>query len=155
MKTPLILINLIGILLGVSYGMLDPILPVFNKNVIGASYIELGFLGMADTLPYAFIPIFVGYLLYRYNNGRLLTIGIILNVSSFYLLSAAQSLQDVVILLFVSGVGYAFFWPTCTNIIENMSDGSNKLKNRVILSRVFYSRNGNRSTPGGVSLFTS
>ena len=88
--------------------MIGPVLPTFNKNIIGATYVELGFLGMADTLPYAFIPIFVGFLLYRYNNGRLLTIGIILIVSSFFLLSAAQSLQDVVILLIVSGVGYAF-----------------------------------------------
>jgi len=63
MNRVLILVNIIALIIGISYGLHGPILPLFAKNVIGASYSELGLIGLANFVPYMFIPIFVGILL--------------------------------------------------------------------------------------------
>ena len=70
MRLPSYFVYITGLLIGISYGMHGPILPVFAKNVIGASYIELGIIGLANFIPYMFIPVFVGILLDRINNMR-------------------------------------------------------------------------------------
>ena len=95
MKKALILVNIVGLLIGVSYGMHGPILPVFAKNIIGASYAELGLIGLTNFLPYMFIPLFVGILLHRFNSGYLLSIGVIINTASIFLLSVAESVTDM------------------------------------------------------------
>ena len=51
MKKPLILVNIVGLIIGVSYGMHQPILPVFAKNIIDASYAEIGLIGLSNFLP--------------------------------------------------------------------------------------------------------
>ena len=137
MKKPLILINCVGALLGIAYGVMDPIFPIFAKNVIGATYVEVGVLGIVDTIPYAFIPVFVGFLLYRYNNGKILTVGIILNVVVIYMYSVSHTLEQLMFFTFIGGIGFAFFWPPCMNIITNMSTRKNRLKNRIIFHGFF------------------
>ena len=79
MNKALLLVNITAILIGVSYGMHGPILPVFAKNVIGATYAELGVIGLANFLPYMFIPLFVGLLLNRFNKGYLLSLDVVIN----------------------------------------------------------------------------
>jgi len=59
MKKALVLVNITGLLIGISYGLHGPLLPVFAKNVIGASYAELGIIGLTNFLPYMFIPLFL------------------------------------------------------------------------------------------------
>ena len=55
MNNRLILVYITGILIGISYGLQGPLLPVFAKNVIGASYADLGAIGSVSythlTLP--------------------------------------------------------------------------------------------------------
>ncbi len=129
MKKALWLVNIIGILIGISYGMHGPILPVFAKDIIGASYAELGLIGLTNFLPYMFIPIFVGILLDRFNNGYLLAIGVLLNSASIYLLSIAQSVPELMAFRVMTGVAHAFFWPPCESIISNVSSGVDRVKN--------------------------
>ncbi|MEK6930630.1 MAG: MFS transporter, partial [Thermoproteota archaeon] len=87
MNKVLVLVNITGLIIGISYGLHGPILPIFAKNIIGASYSELGFIGLANFIPYMFIPIFVGILLDKFNKGYLLAIGTAINSTSIYLLS--------------------------------------------------------------------
>ena len=129
MKTTLLLVNVVAILIGVSYGMHGPILPVFAKNIIGATYTELGLIGLANFIPYMFIPIFVGILLDRYNNGHLLSIGVVINSASLYLLSIAQTVPEVMVFRVMTGVAHAFFWPPCESIISSVSKGHERVKN--------------------------
>jgi len=129
MNKALLLVNITAILIGVSYGMHGPILPVFAKNVIGATYAELGVIGLANFLPYMFIPLFVGLLLNRFNNGYLLSIGVAINSVSVYLLSIAQSVPEVMGFRVLTGIAHAFFWPPCEAIISNVSKGKSRVKN--------------------------
>ena len=129
MNKALLLVNITAILIGVSYGMHGPILPVFAKNVIGATYAELGVIGLANFLPYMFIPLFVGLLLNKFNNGYLLSIGVAINSVSVYLLSIAQSVPEIMGFRVLTGIAHAFFWPPCEAIISNVSKGKSRVRN--------------------------
>ena len=128
MNKVLILVNITGLIIGISYGLHSPILPVFAKNVIGATYSELGVIGLANFIPYMFIPLFVGILLDRINNGYLLAIGAAINSASVYLLSIAQSVPEIMGFRIMTGIAHAFFWPPCEAIISNESSEKNRVK---------------------------
>jgi MFS family permease len=129
MNRVLILVNITGLIIGISYGLHGPILPIFAKNVIGATYSELGLIGLTNFVPYMFIPLFVGILLDRINNGYLLAIGAVINSVSIYLLSIAQSVPEIMGFRIMTGVAHAFFWPPCQAIIANESSEKNRVKN--------------------------
>jgi len=129
MNRALILVNITGLIIGISYGLHGPILPIFAKNVIGASYSELGLIGLANFIPYMFIPVFVGILLDKFNNGYLLAIGASINSASIYLLSIAQSVPEIMGFRIMTGIAHAFFWPPCESIISKESSESNRVRN--------------------------
>jgi len=129
MNRILALVNITGLIIGISYGLHGPILPLFAKNIIGATYSDLGFIGLANFIPYMFIPIFVGILLDRFNNGYLLAIGTAINSTSIYLLSLAQSVPEIMGFRIMTGIAHAFFWPPCQAIISNQSNEQNRVRN--------------------------
>jgi len=129
MNRVLILVNITGLIIGISYGLHGPILPIFAKNVIGATYSELGLIGLTNFIPYMFIPLFVGILLDKINNGYLLALGAAINSASIYLLSIAQSVPEIMGFRIMTGIAHAFFWPPCEAIISNESSEKNRVKN--------------------------
>ncbi len=129
MNRVLILVNITGLIIGISYGLHGPILPIFAKNVIGATYSELGLIGLANFVPYMFIPLFVGILLDRINNAYILAVGAAINSASIYLLSIAQSVPEIMGFRIMTGIAHAFFWPPCEAIISNESTEKNIVKN--------------------------
>lgn len=129
MNRILVLLNITGLLIGISYGLHNPIVPIFAKNEIGASYAELGLIGLANFVPYMFIPVFVGMLIHRFNGGRLLCLGVGINTVSVFLLSLSKTVPEVMILRAMTGVAHAFFWPPAEAIISNTSEGSTRVKN--------------------------
>ena len=129
MNRRLVLVYITGLLIGISYGLHGPLLPLFAKNVIGASYAELGIIGFANFIPYIFFPLFVGIFLNRFNNGYLLSVGVIINSASVYLLSIAQSVPEIMGFRIITGVAHAFFWPPCEAIISNVSKGKTRVRN--------------------------
>ncbi|HXW01915.1 MAG TPA: MFS transporter, partial [Candidatus Nitrosotenuis sp.] len=98
MNKTIVLINIVGLIIGISYGLHNPIVPIFAKNEIGASYAELGLIGLANFVPYMFIPVFVGILLGRFNNGHLLSLGVVINATSIFLLSVSKSVPEIMVL---------------------------------------------------------
>lgn len=129
MNRTLLILNLTGLLIGISYGIHNPIVPIFAKNEIGASYAELGLIGLANFIPYMFIPIFVGMLVHRFNNGRLLCVGVVINTVSVFLLSLARTVPEVMALRAMTGIAHAFFWPPAEAIISNVSEANTRVKN--------------------------
>lgn len=129
MNKVLILVNITGLIIGISYGLHGPILPIFAKNIIGATYSELGIIGLTNFIPYMFIPVFVGILLDRFNNGYLLSLGVVINSASIYLLSIAQSVPEIMGFRIMTGIAHAFFWPPCESIISNQSSERDRVKN--------------------------
>jgi DHA1 family multidrug resistance protein-like MFS transporter/DHA1 family quinolone resistance protein-like MFS transporter len=128
MNRPLVLVYATAMIVGISYGMHNPIVPVFSKEVIGASYFDLGLIGLANFVPYMFIPLIVGLLLDRFNNGLLLSLGITLDAVSIYLLSVSQSVPEVVAFRAMTGVAHSFFWPPCESIISRVVPAESRVK---------------------------
>ncbi len=128
MNRVLILVNITGLIIGISYGLHGPILPVFAKNIVGATYSDLGLIGLTNFIPYMFIPLFVGILLDRINNAYLLAVGAAINSASVCLLSIAQSVPEIMGFRIMTGVAHAFFWPPCESIISNESSEKNRVK---------------------------
>ena len=122
-------VNATGLAVGVSYGLHGPALPVFARDVVGATYTELGAIGFANFIPYMFVPLLVGALLDRFANARLLAAGVAANAASVYLLSAAQSAPEIMAYRAMSGVAHAFFWPPCESMIAGESSGRDRVRN--------------------------
>jgi len=129
MNKTLWLVFVVAFIIGTSYGMHNPVLPIFAKNEIGASYSELGLIGLANFIPYMFIPLFVGILLDRFNNSYLLSIGIVINSVSVFLLSTAESVPEVMGFRAMTGIAHAFFWPPSESIISKLSERNERVKN--------------------------
>lgn len=129
MNRSLLLVNVTGLITGISYGLHGPVIPVFAKNVAGATYTELGLVGVANFFPYLMIPLLVGILLDRFNGGHLLAVGVIINSASVYMLTIAQSVPEIITFRIMSGVAHAFFWPPCESIISDHSKEGERVKN--------------------------
>lgn len=129
MNKTLWLIFIVAFIIGTSYGMHNPVLPIFAKNEIGATYSDLGLIGLANFIPYMFIPFFVGVLLDRFNNGYLLSIGVTINSISIFLLSTSESVPEIMVFRAMTGIAHAFFWPPSSSIISKISTGNDRVKN--------------------------
>ena len=102
-----VLVYIIALIVGFSYGIHNPIVPLFAKN-LGASYSDLGVIGFANFIPYMFIPLFVGLLLDRFNKGILLSLGLVLDSVSIYLLSVADSVPQIIIFRTLVGIEHSY-----------------------------------------------
>lgn len=122
-----ILVYIIALIVGFSYGIHNPVVPLFSKD-LGASYSDLGVIGFSNFIPYMFIPLFVGLLLDRFNKGLLLSLGLALDTVSIYLLSIADSVPQVIIFRTLVGVAHSFFWPPCESIISQATSPQNRIK---------------------------
>ena len=137
MRNALALVFATGLVIGVAYGMHGPMLPVFAKNDVGASYSELGLVGLANFVPYMFIPLLVGGLLSRFNSAHLLAVGSATNAASIYLLSTAQSVPELMAYRAMAGVAHAFFWPPCESVISNASREGDRVRNISLFGMFF------------------
>lgn len=122
-----ILVYIVALIVGFSYGMHNPVVPLFSK-ALGASYFDLGMIGFSNFIPYMFIPLFVGLLLDRFNKGLLLSLGLGIDTLSIYLLSIADSIPQVIIYRTLIGVAHSFFWPPCESIISQSTTPQNRVK---------------------------
>ncbi len=113
---------------GTSYGMHSPIVPVFAREELGADFSQVGLVGMANYLPYMFFPFFVGMALDRVNRAYVLAAGVGLNVFSIFMLSAVQSVPEAMAFRALAGVAHALFWPSSEVIISANSDPSKRVK---------------------------
>ena len=127
MNKKVVLVYIIALIVGFSYGMHNPIVPLFSKD-LGASYFDLGLIGFSNFIPYMFIPLFVGLLLDRFNKGLLLSLGLVIDTLSIYLLSVTYSVPQVVICRTLVGVAHSFFWPPCESIISQSTNPLNRVK---------------------------
>lgn len=127
MNNKVILVYIVALIVGFSYGMHNPVVPLFSKD-LGASYFDLGIIGFSNFIPYMFIPLFVGLLLDRFNKGLLLSLGLIIDTLSIYLLSVADSVPQVIMYRTLVGVAHSFFWPPCESIISQSTTPQNRVK---------------------------
>lgn len=130
MNHAVVLVAICSAIVGISYGMHSPIVPVFAKEQFAADYSQVGLIGTVNFLPYMFAPFFVGILLDRLNKSYVLLSGILLNVFSIFILSSVQSTLEVMLYRALAGVAHALFWPSSEVLISiNSSAPDRRVKN--------------------------
>lgn len=115
-------------IVGISYGMYSPIVPVFARDVLGADYSEIGLIGMVNYLPYMFAPFFVGMVLDRVNKAYMLAAGIALAFFSVFMLSTVQSVPEIMLWRALAGIAHAFFWLSSEVLISTNSAAETRVK---------------------------
>ena len=129
MNHAIVLIAICSAIVGTSYGMHSPIVPVFAREVLAADYSQVGLIGTANYLPFMFAPFFVGILLDRLNKSYVLLSGILLNVLSILMLSTVQSTLEVVLYRTLAGVAHALFWPSSEVLTSINSSSESRVRN--------------------------
>jgi MFS family permease len=130
MNHAVVLVAICSAIVGISYGMHSPIVPVFAREQLAADYSQVGLIGTVNFLPYMFAPFFVGILLDRLNKSYVLLSGILLNVFSIFILSSVQSTLEVMLYRALAGVAHALFWPSSEVLISiNSSAPDRRVKN--------------------------
>ncbi|MDQ3998607.1 MAG: MFS transporter [Thermoproteota archaeon] len=130
MNHAVIFIAICSGIVGISYGMHSPIVPVFAREQLTADYSQVGLIGTVNFLPYMFAPFFVGVLLDRLNKSYILLSGILLNVFSIFILSTVQSTLELTLYRALAGVAHALFWPSSEVLISiNSSTPDTRVKN--------------------------
>ncbi len=143
--------------MGIAYGAHVPLVPVFAREILDATYVEVGMIGMANYLPYAFFPLIVGLLLDRLNKGSMLLAGLSMALVSIAMLSIARSVIDLALIRALSGIAHAFFWPSAEAIISmRMSNDYGKYGNDASSSDIITNKDGksNLGTVKSISRFT-
>lgn len=130
MNHAVLLVAICSAIVGISYGMHSPIVPVFAREQLTADYSQVGLIGTVNYLPYMFAPFFVGILLDRLNKSYVLLSGILLNVFSIFILSSVQSTLELMFFRVLTGVAHALFWPSSEVLISiNSSAQDRRVKN--------------------------
>ena len=129
MNPAVILVAICSAIVGVSYGMHSPVVPVFAREQLAADYWQVGLIGTANFLPFMFAPFFIGILLDRLNKSYVLLSGILLNVFSIFILSTVQSTLEVTFYRALAGVAHALFWPSCEVLISVNSAPERRVRN--------------------------
>jgi MFS family permease len=130
MNHAVVLVAICSAIVGISYGMHSPVVPVFARELLAADYSQVGLIGTVNYLPYMFAPFFVGILLDRLNKSYVLLSGILLNVFSIFLLSTAQSIPEIMLYRAIAGVAHALFWPSSEVLVSiNSSGPERRVKN--------------------------
>jgi MFS family permease len=128
MNRAVLLVAICAAIVGVSYGMHSPVVPVFARDDLGADYSQIGLIGMVNYLPYMFAPFFVGMLLDRLNKSYMLVSGMLLNVFSIYMLSTVQTVPEMMFYRGLAGVAHALFWPSAEVLISTNSAPDRRVK---------------------------
>ena len=130
MNHAVLLVAICSAIVGISYGMHSPIVPVFAREQLTADYSQVGLIGTVNYLPYMFAPFFVGILLDRLNKSYVLLSGVLLNVFSIFILSSVESTLELMFFRVLTGVAHALFWLSSEVLISiNSSVQDRRVKN--------------------------
>ncbi len=78
---------------------------------LGASYLDLGFIGTIRSLPYMFLPVIIGYLGDRFDRRLLFLASMLVAGLATLMLAATQSIEGIVLVQVLLGIGFSLFWP--------------------------------------------
>jgi len=102
-------------------------IPVFAQT-LGASFLDLGFIGAANALAYALTPMLVGYMADRMNRAWLFTVAIAINAAATLALVLANSVGSVLLIRLVGGFGYGLFWPISEILVTDLVPAGARVK---------------------------
>jgi MFS family permease len=92
-------------------------------QTIGGSMQDVGWVGSARSIPYAFLPFLLGRFSDRGKRKQLYLLSIFVNLASTLCLLAASSVQLVILTQLLASVGFSLLWPiTEAMVAESVDD---------------------------------
>jgi len=102
-------------------------IPIYAQY-FGASYFDLGLLGLIRSLPYMIIPVIAGYFSDRFNKIFIYCIGTVVNSLSMLALSFSNTLTHIYVAQLLGGIGISLFWPIAEAILSEVNDSRERIK---------------------------
>lgn len=130
-----LLLFMVVMTLGISYGMHTYSLTTFVKTDIGAAYDEIAAVGIAKFLPYVLVPFFIGILLNRIRSGYIIIVGVALHAIPLFMISMAETIAEIILYQFAIGAAHAFIWPPVNSVFSTNSE--TRIKNIARASMFF------------------
>jgi MFS family permease len=123
-------------LVALTQGSAGPFTPAFALKTLGASYFDLGLIGLASQVTGVFTSLIVGALSIKFYSAKLLTLGVVLNTIGVGLYATAHNPSDLVVFSLISGAGNGIFFPFVDAAVSKLSHPAerNKVFGRYIAS---------------------
>lgn len=109
-------LTLLGFLIGLSFAVVTPVLPLYVES-FGVSYEVLGLFFSAYSLTWGLLQFYTGYLSDRYGRWRLALVGLATYSLSAFACAQARSFPQLVLSRVVQGVGLGFLGPAVLGLV--------------------------------------
>ncbi len=110
-----------------SVGIYNPLIPLYAK-ILGATYTDLGIIGMVFAFPYAVLPVFVGSLTDRFGRKPFYMGGVLFSAITTILFVFASRVEDIILIRVFNGIAYSFLWPVAEPIIADITPPHERTK---------------------------
>lgn len=93
------------------------LIPAFAED-LGASYLDLGFIGTVRSLPYMVLPVIVGYLGDRFERRRPFLASVFIAGAATLMLASTHTIEGIILVQVLLGVGFSLFWPLSEALVS-------------------------------------
>lgn len=116
----------VGLLVGVSFFVVSPILPQYVENY-GVSYVDIGFFFTAYSLTWTVLQLYTGYLSDRYGRKRFVFVGLLTYGVFALLLGFARNFEQLIVFRVLQGVGLGIYGPAALGIVAQFEEKGKSL----------------------------
>ena len=107
-------------------GLTSYFIPTYVQS-IGGSMLDVGLVGSAKSVLYAFLPFVLGYISDRGIRRQLYTLGIAVNLASTALLILANTVPYVIMTQLLASLGYSLLWPITEAMVAESVDSDRRV----------------------------
>ena len=113
--------------ISLSIGMFSPLVPLYAQQ-LGASYLDLGIIGVAWSAPYIIMPAVIGALADRIGRRPFFLVGMAgcAHVSGLFLL--AYEVWHVTMIRAFNGIAYSFMWPIVEALVVDITSSLERIR---------------------------
>jgi len=113
--------------ISLSIGMFSPLVPLYAQR-LGASYFDLGIIGVAWSVPYIILPAIIGALADKVGRRVFFLVGMAgcAHMSGLFLL--AHKVWHVTMIRAFNGIAYSFMWPISEALVVDITSSSERIK---------------------------
>lgn len=110
-----------------SIGIFGPLVPLYAQR-LGASYLDLGIIGVAWSVPYIIMPVIIGALADRVGRRVFFLVGMVgcALVPGFFL--SAYDVWHVTLIRAFNGIAYSFMFPIVEALVVDITSSSGRIK---------------------------
>ncbi|MCS7140206.1 MAG: MFS transporter [Candidatus Nezhaarchaeota archaeon] len=110
-----------------SMGIVNPVVPIYAEK-LGATYTDLGLIGVAWSLPYCIFPILAGMWSNRIGRLRSFLIGVVTCTIVPMLFTISSSLLHIALTRLLHGFGMSFLWAPGEALISDVTNEDERAK---------------------------